>query len=46
MGTIVNGQHVGVQSDEIAAALNPGENSIVFGSAEGPYNFVLSIERV
>ncbi len=45
LGTVVNGEHIGVQGKEIAAALEPGENSIVFGAAEGPYTFVLSIEE-
>lgn len=45
LGTVVNDVPVGVQSKEIAAGLEPGENSIVLGAAGGPYTFVLTIEE-
>ena len=44
VGTIVNGQHIGVNHHEIAATLEPGDNTVVFGAEEGPYHFRLRIE--
>lgn len=43
VGTIVNGQTIGLQGDEIAARLNVGENEVILGSAQGPQHFRVTL---
>ena len=46
LGTHVNGEHVSVDSGRISIDLKQGLNEIVFGNADSPQRFELTIETI
>ncbi len=44
VGTIVNGEVIGLDAGNLRAELKEGENEIILGGEAGPHHFVLTIE--
>jgi CRP-like cAMP-binding protein len=43
LGTIVNGEALGAEASEVAAALRPGENRILLGSEQSPHEYLVTV---
>lgn len=46
LGTIVNGNAIGMHTRSHMAVLHPGENYLVFGAEASPHRFVLTLKEV
>ncbi len=46
LGSWVNGEHVSVDAGRITSLLNVGENKIIFGNADSPHRYTITIEEL
>ncbi|MEM7146230.1 MAG: cyclic nucleotide-binding domain-containing protein [Verrucomicrobiota bacterium] len=43
LGTLVNGEEIGMRTGKLTARLVPGENDLVMGTVDGPHHFVITV---